>query len=503
MAAYSTTTRTGLALVAGLFLAVNCGDPTQGDPAGSGGTRDGGGKSGAGGVNGGSGGGSGAGTGGSSGAGASAGKGGSGGSGGNAGSSGAAGKGGSAGSGTGGAGPIDGGGGIAGTGGGGGAAGSGGSAGLAGSGSGGSIDAGRDAAGGAAGTGGGAGASGKDGGAGKAGAGGQAGAAGSGGGTVDSGPPGSCPTALVGWATISGDGVTATTGGGNAAPVRPTTAAELMAYASDASARVIEIAGTFSVPKLLVASNKTLVGIGNNATINGGVQIRGYADDQVQNVIVRNLRVNGLTTGADNDAMQIYFAHHVWIDHCDIWDGPDGNLDMSHAVNWITVSWTKFRYTPAYQRPSGETSDHRFSSLLGHSDDNTSEDNGRLKITFHHNWWAERVIERMPRVRFGQVHVFNNYYSSTGNNYCVRAGTNAHILVEGNYFDGVNSPHEFNSAADEMTSSITARNNTYSGVTGNQLTGGGGTPFTSVPYSATIESAAGIPTLVQSCAGPR
>ena len=491
--------------VAGFLLFVNCGESNDGTPdagrtGGSGATGSGGstGSGGAAGATGGDRGGAAGATGGTGATGGAGATGGTAGSGGSSGAGGSAGKAGGSGSG---GGPLDGGAGTAGGGGAAGTAGTGGSAG--------SPDGGRDAVDGAGGSGGAGG--GKDGGAGQSGAAGKAGsdggagasgAGGAGGGTVDSGPTG-CPTTLVGWATVSGDGVTATTGGGTAAPVRPTTAAQLIAYASDATPRVIEIVGTLTVPSLQVNSNKTLVGIGNNATINGGVRIRGYADEPVQNVIVRNLRVNGLTTGVDNDAMQIYFAHHVWIGHSEIWDGPDGNLDMSHAVNWVTVSWTKFRYTPSYQRPSGETADHRFSSLLGHSDDNSSEDNGRLKVTFHHNWWAERVIERMPRVRFGQVHVFNNYYSSTGNNYCVRAGTNAHLLVEGNYFDGVNSPHEFNDATDETTASITARNNTYSGTTGNQVTGGGGTPFTSVPYTATIEPASGIPALVQSCAGPR
>lgn len=313
----------------------------------------------------------------------------------------------------------------------------------------------------------------------------------------------SCPQSLVGWATISGDGVSNTTGGGAATPVRPTTVQQLLDYASDDTPRVIEIEGTFNVPRLDIKSNKTLVGIGANATINGGLRIRGYSNDPVRNVIVRNLRVNGATTNVDNDAVQIYFAHHVWIDHCEIWDGPDGNLDMTHAVNWVTVSWTKFRYTTDYERPSGESSDHRFSSLLGHSDGNSSEDEGRLKVTFHHNWWAERVIERMPRVRYGQVHVFNNYFSSTGNNYCVRAGRNARLLIEGNYFHGVKSPHEFNSATDQGTAHITARNNTYDGVTGTMATGGGGDSFTSYPYSATIEPSDGVRTLVQACAGPR
>jgi pectate lyase len=338
---------------------------------------------------------------------------------------------------------------------------------------------------------------------------GGAGGVGSGGaGTGGSGTGGtsgtsSCPTSLVGWATVNGDGVSLTTGGGNTTPVRPTTVAELTSYASDSSARVIQIAGTFDVPSLQVNSNKTLVGIGNNATINGGVRIRGRAGALVSNVIIENLRVNGATTGVENDAMQIYFAHHVWIDHMEIWDGPDGNLDMTHAINWVTVSWTKFRYTTNYQRPAGEIADHRFSSLLGDSDSNAAEDTGRIKVTFHHNWWAERVLERMPRVRFGQVHVFNNYFSSAGNNYCVRAGLSAQLLVEGNYFDGVKSPHEFNSSADQATAFITARNNVYNNTTGSQATGGGGTPFASVPYAAIVEPPSGIPALVQTCAGPR
>jgi pectate lyase len=315
--------------------------------------------------------------------------------------------------------------------------------------------------------------------------------------------PGSCPSALVGWATQGGDGVNATTGGGNAAPVRPKSAAELMMYASDSTPRVIEVAGTFDVPKLQIASNKTLLGIGRDATIRGGLRIRGNDSAPVSNVIIRNLRVDGAKTEVDNDAVQLYFAHHVWIDHCEIWDGPDGNLDMTHAVNWITVSWTKLRYSEAYMRPSGESSDHRFASLVGHSDNNAEEDTGRIKVTFHHNWWAERVIERMPRVRFGQVHVFNNYFASPGNNYCVRAGFGARLLIEGNYFDQVNSPHEFNSSDDEATAHITARNNVYNMTTGTQAMNGGGMPFTSVPYSATIEPAERVPSVVRACAGPR
>ena len=48
----------------------------------------------------------------------------------------------------------------------------------------------------------------------------------------------------------------------------------------------------------------------------------------------------------------------------------------------------------------------------------------------------------MPRVRFGQVHVFNNLFAAPGNNYCVRAARGARLLVEGNTFEGVRSPRD-------------------------------------------------------------
>jgi pectate lyase len=313
---------------------------------------------------------------------------------------------------------------------------------------------------------------------------------------------GECPDNLEGWATLSGDGVDGTTGGGNAAPVRPTSADELLALASDDQARVIEIAGTFDVPRLDVASNKTFIGVGTEAALNGGIRIRGYADDPVHNVVFRNLTVNGATTQVDDDAVQVYFAHHIWIDHCDIFDGRDGNLDLTHAVNWVTVSWTRFHYTSNYSRPEGESSDHRFSSLVGHSDNNAEEDDGRLKISFHHNWWDDGVIERMPRVRFGEVHVYNNYFSSADSNYCVRAGVGARLLIEANYFDNVNSPHEFNE--DDATSAhITARDNEYDNTTGQQATGGEGAPFTDPPYDLNLDAATAVKALVRECAGPR
>jgi pectate lyase len=100
-------------------------------------------------------------------------------------------------------------------------------------------------------------------------------------------------------------------------------------------------------------------------------------------------------------------------------------------------------------------------------------------------------------VRFGDVHVFNNYYSSSGNNYCIRAGFHSNLLIENNHFQGVDTPHE--AGEDQGTAIITARGNLYSSTTGAQTTRG--TAFTP-PYPYTLDAASSVSAAVQSGAGP-
>jgi len=307
-------------------------------------------------------------------------------------------------------------------------------------------------------------------------------------------PGGAGNDALIGWASVSGDGVPTTTGGQGGATVSATSDDQLLELASSAEALIIELQGDYFVPNLEISSNKTLVGLDASTTIHGGIRIRGTADEAVQNVIVRNIHVDGASSEADGDAMHIYYAHHVWIDHCDFFDAPDGNLDIVHAANWVTISWTRFSYTSNAPAP-----DHRFSNLIGHTDDNAAEDTDRLKVTFHHNWWADSVIERMPRVRFGSVHLFNNYYSAAGNNYAVGAGFESRLLIENNAFDGVNDPHIFYNG--ESTAQIIARDNVYSATTGEQQSGQG-SAFVP-PYDYSADAATDVANVVMQNAGPR
>ena len=373
-------------------------------------------------------------------------------------------------------------------------------------------------AGGAGGSSGGAGG----GSAGKGGAGGAAGAGGSGG---KGNAPCEVPayifsdTTPIGWASQSGG----TTGGGNATPILVTSLSQFKSEVSGSTAKVLYVQGEFSPDNISIGSNKTIIGCSSGAHVQGHIGIGSGSS----NVIVRNLSISGYGVGncaldpsydsgtgcsSGEDAISVNgSAHHVWFDHCSIKDGTDGNLDITNDADFVTVSWTKFSYTPRTDDSGDDStgaSGHRYSNLVGGTDSEPSDwpDTIPLNVTWHHNWWADNVVERQPRVRYGRNHIFNNYYDSDTSNYCVRAGIEAKVLLQGNYFDGVDSPHEFNSDSNEETAYISigmgAQANTYSQTTGAQETGGGGDPWTTPPYVFTVDAASGVPAAVMSGAGP-
>jgi pectate lyase len=307
--------------------------------------------------------------------------------------------------------------------------------------------------------------------------------------------------------------VTTTTGGGKATPQVVTTLAELQAAAKGTTAAVIHVKGVLEAGTVSVGSNKTIVGL-CGAELHGHIQMSGSV-----NVILRNLRVVGYNCadvgsgkscqdGADAITVQ-GGAHHLWFDHDDILDGSDGNLDFSHAADHVTVSWTRFRYSSARVDVGPDTGvkGHRFSNLIGHSDDNQSEDAGHLRITFHHDWWGPYVLERQPRVRFGQVHLFNNLYSSSPTDYCIGVGVGADIRGENNAFLGVTTPIDTTRFvnASKGTSAISSTGNLYSNTSGDAPADlNAGTVFQPpYPYSAYLTPASQVEAAVKAGAGPK
>lgn len=203
--------------------------------------------------------------------------------------------------------------------------------------------------------------------------------------------------------------------------------------------------------QLTVPSNTTLVGADGDArllgvflTVNTGT-----------NIIVRGLHleapVDHFTTwspgdgqqGAWNarfDAMTVITGRNIWIDHCTFTDGRfpdraaptgfhgkpvqrhDGLLDIEDGSDFITVSDSRF-------------TDHDKAVLIGSGDGRGDRDRGHLKVTFARNHFTD-IVQRAPRVRFGQVHVVNNVYLGRAREteYALGIGTESAIVSERNLF---------------------------------------------------------------------
>ncbi|SMG09799.1 polysaccharide lyase family 1 protein [Fibrobacter sp. UWB13] len=231
---------------------------------------------------------------------------------------------------------------------------------------------------------------------------------------------------MAGFATQNGG----TTGGKGYSEVTVDNVNDLKSYAKAGNKIIYVKPGTYMGP-VEVGSNVTIYGyqgaIIAQPTSGSAMKLSGS-----KNVIIRNLKFKGVGAHDDDDEDCLQVNHeskNVWIDHVDVYDGHDGNLDITNASDFVTISWTKFSYTSA-------SSGHQFSNLIGNSKTKTS-DRGHLNVTIHHTWWADGVVERMPRVRFGKVHVANNLFDSKNASYCVRAAIEANIRIEKNVFIGV------------------------------------------------------------------
>lgn len=245
---------------------------------------------------------------------------------------------------------------------------------------------------------------------------------------------------VPGWASMSGG----TTGGGtnmsNAVTVR--SMGDLKKHAGGTDKKIILLEpGTYK-GALLIGANKTIIGTKPGVVVKGYIQMRADKKDAsgnkaTHNIIIRNIAVQGDPCSEMRECRDgpdaIYMgggAHHIWLDHLDVYDGQDGNCDATKAADFITVSWTQFRYT--YNKP------HRFSNLIAGKDSET-ESKGKLKMTYMLCWWGKGVEQRQPRGRFGDIHCFNNYHNSKSNEngklYAIGPGFDMAIIVENCVFE--------------------------------------------------------------------
>ncbi|MBO9699967.1 MAG: T9SS type A sorting domain-containing protein [Sporocytophaga sp.] len=301
---------------------------------------------------------------------------------------------------------------------------------------------------------------------------------------------------VVGWATQNG-GVT---GGGTATPKVVSTYSDLKSALTTASVKVVHVQGTITFPtagriNIQDQSGKTIIGLPGSKLVSVDMTADGsgiFYIKRCTNFIMRNLTFEG--PGAydtdGNDNLTLENCQNFWVDHCDFRDGMDGNFDIKTASDYITATWCKFSYLKAPKAGGpGGSDDHRYTNLIGSSDGATGDD-GKLRITFQYCWWGQGCVERMPRVRFGKIHLANNLFNSTVSNSCIRAGYKADLLIESNVFIGVNKPIDL---YENDFTAVTARNNIFTNTSGN--TAGKNTSFTP-PYSLTIAAASNVQGLV-------
>jgi pectate lyase len=273
-----------------------------------------------------------------------------------------------------------------------------------------------------------------------------------------------------GWAALAGG----TRGGADAQPANVLTvtdAAQLRSALGKAitGSRIVRVDGIIDMSegapftstadqakrgRVALPSNTTLVGVGAaSGFVNAHLKV---AD--VSQVIIRNLKLRNPCDvaprwdpddgasgnwNAQFDSLSISGSHHVWVDHNSFTDAPvlddtlplengkrkqchDGALDISDASDYVTVSYNHFAL-------------HSKNMLIGASD-KLESDAGHLRVTISNNLF-EYAASRAPRVRFGQVHLFNNYHlgdrrhPAYRHEYSVGVAKRARIVSHANAFD--------------------------------------------------------------------
>jgi pectate lyase len=289
--------------------------------------------------------------------------------------------------------------------------------------------------------------------------------------TVAAAEPRAAEEAPQGWASENGG----TTGGAGGETVAVSSASAFLDALDQDGPKVIEVSGTIELSGMnRVPSDTTIIGTDGAEITGGGLDV-----NAADNVIIRDIAFSGW----DDDAINVQEGStNVWVDHNSFTGGYDGAVDVKRESDFVTVSWNHFF-------------DHGKTMLLGHSDGHT-EDAGHLRVSYHHNYF-DGTDTRHPRVRFGNpVHVYNNYYRD--NEYGVASTMGAGVLVEGNYFEGVEDPTHTGYASSDI-GAVEERGNVYDG-SGEPEVGGG--TVEAIPYDYSLDPAEDIPAIVSAGAGP-
>ncbi|KAG6421580.1 hypothetical protein SASPL_118137 [Salvia splendens] len=184
--------------------------------------------------------------------------------------------------------------------------------------------------------------------------------------------------------------------------------------------------------ELIMQGDKTIDGRGTRVDIAYGA---GITIQFVSKVIIHNIRVHhivpkegrmildsidhyGFRTRSDGDGISLFGAQNVWIDHVSMTNASDGLIDAIEGSTGITISNAHF-------------TDHDETLLFGASDSSKLDDKMQITLAFNH--FGKRMVQRMPRCRFGYFHVVNNDYTHW-EMYAIGGSSNPVIISQGNRY---------------------------------------------------------------------
>ncbi|MBR6399836.1 MAG: hypothetical protein IKS17_01250 [Firmicutes bacterium] len=190
----------------------------------------------------------------------------------------------------------------------------------------------------------------------------------------------------------------------------------------------------------------TIEGVGTDASFyTWGIKIAHAADVEIRNITFDT---------PYEDATEIQESTHVWIHDNTYTQGfqdPPKEYDKNHGdgscdakrSDYVTISYNRFTRTAK-------------TCLLG-SSAKSREDVGHY--SYHHNFF-DNAEQRLPRIRWHDVHIYNNYYKNVGYavgihydskynvtahegdkvGYGIGATCNSSVFAENNYFENTYRP---------------------------------------------------------------
>jgi pectinesterase len=291
-----------------------------------------------------------------------------------------------------------------------------------------------------------------------------------------------------GFASVDALGQKGTTGGQGGQTVTVDNLGDLEKYAAAPEPYIILIKGTIVKEpfgkSINVSSNKTLLGLGDDATIlHGELHL-----NSVSNVIIRNLTIKDSWVPDDPngkkfdfDAIQIDNSHHIWIDHCNLTHMEDGLIDLRKKSDYVTVSWCILSH-------------HNKAFGIG-----WYPETGSLHVTIHHTWIHD-TTQRNPSLDNGTGHLYNNYLENIGS-YGNYSRGKSKLVVENSYFEKVHNPLICAPEAEMVSKGNIIKDSATDDAAQGKIKGAAFDPHQF--YNYTLDPADTVPALLEKYAGPQ